>query len=219
MRPLPLLSILLMSLALRNVVKAGEEIEMKKSAPVEVNGLEFMAATQARWVAKKGGSQLPIEIQLWIANKSDHDVIFRTFDTFSLKIADSDGVVLPAGGGREGTMLSPPVLIRREDTYCLARKAELWWKLIGYSSDELKHLAPVAAHGWKPDGKACDLFYWDETGSEFIYQLAKPGFFHLFFVVENSEKQGEKENHKLGGLPVWVGNAETKPVQFEAMEE
>jgi hypothetical protein len=203
-------------------------LELGKSKPVEVNGFEFVAATQTQWLAKVGGSRLPIEVQLLITNRSGHDLVFRTFDTFRPILRNADGTGIPCGGGRDGTMASPPVMIRAGDTYCLSRKAELWWKMRvpnmvaiadGKGGTILWKNDPdnVFGFGDKPDGE-CGLLYWDGTGMEDSFEPLKPGHYSLSFSMGNSEKDAARESQKLG-VPVWSGKAMTKEVPFEIVEQ
>lgn len=205
-------------------------LELLKSKPVEVNGLEFVATTQAQWLVNVGGSESPIEVQLLITNRSRRNLVFRTFDTFCPILRNADGTEIPWGGGRDGTMASPSVMIRAGDTYCLCRKAELWWKIRGPAS-----LAMPDGKGgsvlWKsnpdnnlngfgsnPDGQ-CGLLYWDGTGTLDTYKPLKPGSYSLSFSVSSSDKEAATETKKLGGLQVWVGKLETKGASFEIIEQ
>lgn len=193
-------------------------LELRKSKPVEVNGLEFVAATQSQWLAKVGGSIWPIEVQLLITNKSGNDLVFRTFDTFSVVLKNADGAKIPDDGGRDGTMVSLSVLIRARDTYSLARKAELWWKIPPYPSSGTIGFGrgPI---GWTLDGKTCAFFYWDGTGYEHSFKPLQPGRYSLSFDIDSSEQDAARETRKLGGLPVWSGTATTKEVPFDIIEQ
>ena len=119
--------LVLLLLAAGQAVLSAEPLpylELVKSQPVEVNGLEFVVATQSQWAGRAGGTIWPIEFQLLITNKSGGDLVFRTFDTFAPKIKNADGTKVRCGGERDGTIASPSVLIRAGDTYCLSRMAE-----------------------------------------------------------------------------------------------
>jgi hypothetical protein len=180
--------------------------EMLKSKPVKVNGLEFVATTQSKWVGRASGTVRSLEIQLLITNKSGHDVIFPLFDTFFLEMIDPNGFKVPIGGGRDGTIPLPPVLIRAGETFCVARKAQLSWKV---------------AHTDSPrdfDGKSGTLTYWDGTGSVWNFRSLEPGIYTLAFSIQ-SDKAAAEEMKKWAGPPVWSGKARTKDLSFEIMEE
>jgi hypothetical protein len=191
-------------------------LELNKSAPVTVNGLEFVAAVQSQWIVDAGGKELPVEVQLLITNRSGHDLVFRTFDTFSVLLKDAGGKELPDYASRDWTRATPSVLIRPGDTYCLSRKAELWWKLVGFSGTYEQNLQ--AALGGRPDGTRSSFFYWDGTGTESSFRPMKPGSYALSFRMVSSEKAGARETQKLGGLPVWSGEIRTREASFEIIE-
>jgi len=207
-------------------------LEFHKSVPIEVNSLEFVAATQAQWIGRVGGLIRPIEIQLLITNRSKSDIVFRTCDTFAVHLRDADGKEIPDGGGRNGLIASLSVLIHAGDTYYLSRKAELCWKLPPYpwtfdAPDRKGGTISVNSSpqfesehfGWKPDGKSSALFYWDGTGFLGIHELLNPGSFVLSFSIGSSENQAAAETKKLRGLQVWAGKVTTKEVPFEIIEE
>jgi hypothetical protein len=174
----------------------GQYLEVHKSEPVEANGLEFRAATQSQWWAKASGSLRPIEIQLWITNRSGHDLAF--LPPFHVNIRDADGTPVREGGLSAGTMYTPPVVIRNGDTYCLTRRAELSWRLVGTNR--------------------CFLNYWDGTGCLWTYEPLKFGNFYLSYLVVTSEKDVGVVSQSLGGMPVWSGSVQTKEAPFEILE-
>jgi hypothetical protein len=191
-------------------------LELNKSTPVAVKGLEFVAAVQSQCIVLTGGKELPVEVQLLITNRSGHDLVFRTFDTFSVLLKDAGGKELPGYWDRNGTIATLSVLIRAGDTYCLSRKAELWWKLGGFgSTNEQNHQAGL---GWKPQGTQSGFFYWDGTGMETYFTPVKPGHYALSFRIVSSKKDSARETQKLEGLPVWFGDTTTHEVSFEIIE-
>ena len=173
-------------------------LELSKSKPVEVNGLEFVAATQSQWIIHSPEENESVEVQLLITNKSGHDLIFRTFDTFTVQLKNANGTQIRPGGGRDGTMYSPSVVIPAGDTYCLSRRDELLWD---YSTNN------------SPITRAFD--YWDGTGSVATFGLHNLGHYTLSFGAFSSQKDSDRESQRLGGLPVWTGTAQTKEVPFE----
>jgi hypothetical protein len=179
-------------------------LELNKSQPVEISGLEFVAAVQSQMIVYSGGKELAVQIQLLITNRTKTDLVFRTFDTFGVTLKDAHETPLPAHGGRDGTIASPSVLIPAGETYCLSREAKLFWKL-PYSST----LHPGTSA----------LFYWDGTGMETYFDLPSAGTYFLAFAFESSDKDSTREKLELGGLPVWSGKGSTKDVSFEVIEQ
>jgi hypothetical protein len=224
---------LLAAMTFRLSAEPLKYLEMHKSAPVEINGLEFVAATQAQWICWTHGSANPIEMQLLITNRSGHSLLFRTCDTFGPILKDIDGRKLPAGGGRDGFIGTLPVLISAGDTYCLTRKADLMWKIphvaAAYISDGKGNTIHEPDNSAKfrdefggylePDGKSSAFFYWDGTGSELFFRFSTSGTYHLLFSVSSSQEAAESEKRKVKGIPVWMGKADTGDVLFEIIEE
>jgi len=177
--------------------------EMVKSKPVEINGLAFVAAVQAQWLAWNPPSgQDPVEVQLLITNTTKKDLIFKVFDTFGLIIKDANGKEVPLGGGRDGTLRTKPVLIRTGDTYCLSRKASVGW------SDEHHH----------------SFSYADGTGSWFNGKGLAAGKYSLAFGVgakgtNNDMQEFIKRYGFTGEVPgVWEGEGKTNEVAFEIVD-
>jgi len=184
-------------------------VEIHKSKPVEVNGLTFVAATEAQWPVRLGASK-PVVIQLWITNSSDHDLIFRTFDTVWLKIKDDAGADVFSSYGRDGTMASPSVLIHAGDTYCLALKPTLAWpKNPTLHPDNLRIDSKDKLRG---------VSFTDGTGAYFFFELPKAGAYELAFEIRSSEEKAELEAKKLKGQTVWSGKTATENASFEIIE-
>ncbi len=178
----------------------SEYLELHKSQPVVVNGLEFIAITQAKWfVYNPEGMTHAIEVQLLITNHRKKDVIFPVFDTFQLILRNATGSEVPNHGETDGTIRTPPVLIHPGDTYCLCRKAELHWN---YPDDQ--------SH---PHTNS--FYYWDGTGSTSYFRPLALGHYTLSFGIGISEKDATTDKKDLRGLPVWFGEAITKEVPFE----
>jgi len=172
-------------------------LEMHRSAPVEINGLEFVAATQAQWVVAASGKQESIEVQLFITNHTREDLAFRLFDTFELILKNNDGTDVRSTGVRDGTNLSPPVLIRAGDTYCLNRQTQLNWKL---------------------EGKLCEFFYWDGTGTCTHYRPLAAGSHSLVFRFKSTQQDAAGEGKNLKGMLIWSGEGQTQNASFEIVE-
>jgi hypothetical protein len=176
---------------------------MLKSKPVLINGLEFVAATQAQWLAwnPPTGSD-PVEVQLLITNRSKNDLVFSVFDTFEVAIKSADGKEIPSDGGRDGTLRTKPVLIRAGDTYCLSRKAGLSWSDSHYRT----------------------FSYEDGTGSWFMCNKLVAGKYSLSFQVVSKGIDGGMavfiKHHGFSGEvpPVWEGKGTTLEVPFEIVD-
>jgi hypothetical protein len=178
--------------------------ELAKSKPVVINGLEFVAVTEAQWLELNPPmGKTPIDVQLWITNKSKNDLIFRVFDTFRVIVKDSSDKELPVDGGRDGTKITKPVLIRPGETYCLSRLAVL---------------------SWTGEGTVRSLSYDDQTGSwDVIGELVSGKYTLSFWVGNKQDDEGMKgfmRNHKLSGElpPCWKGEGTTAEVPFEILD-
>src|SRR5262245_30499733 len=96
-----------------------------ESAPVTVNEVQFVTIAETEWPSKIRVD--PVDIQLRITNQSKKDLIFRTFDTFGIKLTTNEDKPITLGGGRNATLLTKPILIPKGASYTLARKAQLLW--------------------------------------------------------------------------------------------
>jgi len=194
--------------------------DIVKSKPVLINGFEFVAVTEAQWrvIGNQRGS-IPVDVQLWITNRTEKDLIFRVFDTFGVVIKDGWGKEMPGDGRRDGTRLTRPVLIRAGETYCLSRDASF---------------------SWHEDGGR-DFGYEDGTGAVFVWgpiysnlgkrivtgqlreSLAAGKYSLSFRVASKGEDEGMKVDVKHHGLsafvpPCWEGKGSTAEVPFEVVD-
>jgi hypothetical protein len=195
--------IALVALPLSTFGEATPYKELVKSKPVLINGLEFIAATEAQWLAfNPPTGRDPIEVQLWITNRTEKDLIFRVFDTFRIVIKDAFGNELVGDARRDGTLRTKPVLIHPGETYCLSHKGVL---------------------AWHPDGTRT-FGYEDGTGSTCIWKLVFAGKYTLSFWVGNKQDdegmKGFMRNHGFSGQlpPCWKGEGNTAEVPFEIVD-
>lgn len=173
--------------------------QLLESRPIEAGGLEFVAIAEAQWVAfNPPVGRDPIQVQLRITNRSDHDLIFPTFDTFGITLADTDGREIKMDGGRNGTLRgTKSVLIAPGHSYSLCRTAEL---------------------RWNDDGQTRTFVYQDGTGSSFFYGPLSTGRYNLKFWVRNSEEAAARQQKAMGDHVVWSGEAVTDTVSFDVVE-
>ncbi len=174
--------------------KASRYIEIHKSKPVEVNGLEFVAAIQAQWPLVSDIERSREEVQLWITNRSGHDLAF--VPPGQLNLRNADGTAVPSTGMRDGTRCPLPIVIRVGDTCCLSIQMEMFWHY----------------------HERCFLTYTDDTGFEWTYEPLKPGHYSLSFSIDASEKDASMFSKLLGGMAVWSGSVTTKEAPFDIIE-
>jgi len=177
--------------------------EMVNAKPILINGLEFVASTQAQWQAwDPPFGKDAVEVQLLITNRSKGDLIFSVFDTFQVVIKGADGKVIICGGGRDHTLRTKPVLIRAGDTYCLSRSAMLSWL----------------------DEHNREFVYEDGTGSWFSWDKLVAGKYSLSFRVgSKGNDEGMAflvQHHGFSGeiASQWAGEGETPAVPFEIVD-
>jgi len=177
-------------------------VEVHKSQPVKINGLEFVAATQAKWPLPSGNAQSEVAVQLLITNRTKADLYFRTFDTFNLSLKNSAGVLVPASGMRSYTKFTSPELIAPGTTCCIGRDAYLT-------------KAPSQPVGFR---------YWDGTGSVsnfggFMPSTAlAPGSYSLSFNFHSTEENLPAPEPKFYGKPMWSGEGTTKEAFFRIVD-
>lgn len=207
MRNLPLSIVILISCLLlvpRGLLQAQDApdapgvqpyIALAESEPVKIGSLEFVVAVQKEWPLFPG-REISLQVQLYIINHGKKDVLFPTFDTFGVSMADANGKEIQMSGGRDGTMFAKPVLVPAGGHYCLCRSATM---------------------KCETDGKNLTFDYEDGTGSWAACELSA-GDYTLRFYVENSTKDppGIKSNGVL--IPLWKGKGETKEAKFKVID-
>ena len=164
-----------------------------ESKPVNVGGLDFSAITQAEWnmLEIPYPEKASAILQLRIANKSNAPVWFPTFDSMRPVLTDSKGVKTSLGGGRDGTKVTPNILIPPGKDYCYSLSA-----MIGKSRD----------------GKSAELVIRDDTGMWFTATIM-PGENQIGFHLQPAHLDPAGEG-KLDA-PLWAAEGETESVRFQ----
>jgi hypothetical protein len=184
------------SLLFLSVASAGDStatfVQPAESKPKEIGGLEFSVVTQSQWTPWSSAGERDIILQLRIVNHGDKAILFPTFDSFSVTITGADGKLVHLGGNRDGTIITPNLLLPPGQgiSYPLIAK-------LGYTR--------------KPE--TISLKFGDLTGSGSVTSLA-PGDHSITVEVFPTHYDFEKTG-KLPG-PLWSGKGMTGPVRFQA---
>jgi hypothetical protein len=156
--------------------------KMVESKPVRIGDLEFVAVTEEVW-----SKSFHLDVQLHIKNCGDKDLLFPTFDTFSVELSSLEGMKLRESGGRDATLVTEPVLIPAHGTYCLCRAAKI------------------------DMGRASGIFiYEDGTGSVTNYSPILNGLYSLRFSLGSPPKNKKAATD----IPTWSGSGATNEVNF-----
>jgi hypothetical protein len=180
--------------------------EIVKSKPALIDGFEFVAATESTWKVPQQFGKTQVDIQLYITNRVGRDRVFPTFDTYILHIKDTSGHEMLGGGGRDGTLLSRPLMIRAGETCCFHRfQGEIAWN---------------KADNWKTRV----FTFNDSTGAWFNWFKLQPGSYLLSFSVAcdglDSETQffSKMQNFDWKPYLVWTGHGATHDVAFTVVD-
>jgi hypothetical protein len=199
----PFLPVAFLALFFSTPLRAAElfTTKMVEAEPVEQNGLQFVAATEAKWVCFNPPlGEDPIQIQLLIRNVGKQPLLFSTFDTFGLSLKDAAGKMIQPHGGRDGTLRVKPVTIDAGASCCLARQATL---------------------RWNSDGKTRTLSYFDGTGSVATFGPLPAGSFTLSFWCVRSPADALLPQEGIAmrsPIPEWFGKIATNEVPFEIVD-
>jgi hypothetical protein len=97
-----------------------------ESKPVNVGGLEFSVVTEADWnPVFSRSSGVPLVLQLKIRNTTEAALLFPTLDSFHPVLTDATGKELRMGGGRDGTIITPNLLILPGKDFCWQIEARI----------------------------------------------------------------------------------------------
>jgi RNA polymerase sigma factor (sigma-70 family) len=170
-----------------------KESDMAESEPVRVEGLEFVALIPKR-IPVPDGAARDVALGLRITNISDKPLTISVFDVILPWIVNTvDGVKLGAELRRKDTPKHlPPVTLAPGKSWTWQPRARL---------DRTTDRATLRLSG--PDGLGA-------PGGWSISTL-KVGKHRLSIAYHNS-------NAKQGDVPLWVGKATTKEVEFEIVE-
>jgi hypothetical protein len=177
-------------------------LRIVESKPVTVNGAKFVTAAQGEWRPAKAGQAVPIEIQLRITNTSKRDLLFPTFDTFYVTLADAQGKQFSPQGGRLLTRITRTVLIPAGASFSLAREGG---RTVGRQAELYRDR----------DRRKLGFAYFDGTGMGIGFGLLDPGRYKVRFgYVVPCGKATEDE------LPAnWTGQALTDVVTVEVLKD
>jgi hypothetical protein len=95
--------------------------------------MEFSVISQGEWRVEKSTSVL----QLRMKNLTRSAILFPTFDTISPMITGPDGKVVRLGGGRDGTLITPSILIQPGQVFSYPLGA----KLVTSTTQGVAHLS------------------------------------------------------------------------------
>jgi RNA polymerase sigma-70 factor (ECF subfamily) len=171
-----------------------KESDMAESEPVHVEGLEFAALIPKR-IPLPGAGPRDVALGLRITNVSDKPLTISVSDVIRPWIFNTvDGLKLGAALGRDGKPKPlPPVTLAPGKSWTWQPRAVL---------DRTTDRATLRLSG--PDGVGVPGFWSIST--------LKMGKHRLSIAYDNS-------NAKQGDVPLWVGKATTKEVEFEIVKD
>lgn len=164
-----------------------------ESKPVIIEGLEFSVVTEADWNPNfSRGSDVPLVLQLKIRNTKDAAMLFPTFDSFSPVLTDSTGKELRMGGGRDGTMITPNILILPGKDFSYQIEARIRIK-------------------WEKTGKRLEIVIKDGTGTEYAGGV-EAGVCRIGFQLSPTHFEFAKEGKLEAKL--WGASGKTEFVEI-----
>jgi hypothetical protein len=187
--------LLLLSFALPLLISAEplrQVLVPVESRPKVIEGIEFSIVTQAEWpIPVNSYNSQPIILQLRITNRTDHAILFPTFDSFNMGIEKFDGVRMLLHGERDETQVTPNLLLQPGSSFSMTIEAALTVK--------------------DKKSKSLDLIVKDGTGSVASATLLA-GSYSAFFEVHPTHYDFEKKA-KLPA-PLWSGKGVTESIDF-----
>jgi len=186
-----------MVLATRVGAEPAPQVDLSKSAPVEINGLSFVVATQKQW----GRGDLKPVIQLLVTNISKDDITFPVFDTLGINGSTWWGFPIVLGGFRTITDVLPPVLLHPGETQNVAGFIEVkWTKPTFFGTPQLTG------------------YYFDGTGTSWNFSTLTPGRYYLSFGVSSrTTKDPFPVMFAKPHGPLWLGEGTTKSAPFDVV--
>lgn len=162
-----------------------------ESAAKEIAGLEFSVVTQAQWkAANLSGASVVLQLRMKSVSKAA--ILFPTFDSISPVLTGPDGKTVALGGGRDGTIITPSILLPpgKEFSHPLAAR------LVIVKTTKGSHI---------------DLEIQDGTGTIFTAGMT-PGTYKIGFQLRPANPEVEKN----GGheAPMWAASGETNQAEF-----
>jgi hypothetical protein len=166
-------------------------VQPVESAPKEIAGLEFLIVTQAKWTPVSLPAGTELVVQLRVANRGKSAVCFPTLDTFSVILTGPDGKSVPLAGDRDGTIITPVLIIAPGKSFSYSLVAKL------RSS---------------PATESMELEFSDRTGGRSVTPL-QSGDHSLTVELRPAPQdfvaQGEYP------APLWSGKGTSEPVGFK----
>lgn len=187
----PFLSLLLI-IPVAAAEPLGGVMEPVESRVKEVAGLEFSVVTQALWSIPAAGAEQDVVLQLRIMNRGKEPQLFPTFDSFTVTITRAGGEPRPLGGNRDGTIITPNLL--------LAPGQGISYPLLARLKFDPKEAGAVS------------LRFGDQTGSGSVTPL-KPGDYSISVSVFPTHHDFAKSVELPA--PLWAGKGGTEPVHFK----
>ena len=191
-------------LALPCIVLAGDPAVIKpvESSPIKIGTLEFSVVSQEEWQPfnYSGTKWEPnpvrrdeVTVQLRVVNRGEVSVLFPTFDRFTAMLKGPDGKSTALAGNRDGTTITPSILLKPGQGYSCCLIARL-----------------LEAH----DGNKSELIFRDLTGGS-SSTVMTPGVYSLWFQLQPA---GDKFSNK-GDLTaeVWSATGTTEAVSFKLL--
>jgi hypothetical protein len=162
-----------------------------ESTPKEIAGLEFSIVTQTVWapVSFPGGGDLVVQIR--ITNRGEKSICFPTLDTFSAVLTGPDGKSMKLAGNRDGTIITPVIVIAPGKRFCYPLGA----KLSGSS-----------------ETKSMELEFSDRTGGLSLTPL-EPGDHSLVLELRPAPQDFVARGEYPA--PLWSGKGTSAPVTFK----
>jgi hypothetical protein len=155
-----------------------------ESAPILVDGLEFVVVTHAAWELQ--GNVL----QLRITNRGDKPMLFPTFDSFYPLLTTADHTTVRLGGGRNKTRITPNILLLPGKGFTLSLDAKL---------------------EYQGPGKDGAFQYRDGTGTILTATLSSGIYSIAFDLCPTHGKSKHDENLTTH---MWSGRGTTESVNF-----
>jgi hypothetical protein len=174
-------------------LEIGGPNKVEWSNPIVAGGASFTAIAETEWtLQKRGDPHVPVRIQLLVANLTDAELVFPTFDTWHLRVKDPKGFDTNAGGGRDHTTFTAPIAIAKGGSYCFNFTNVLKWS---NNSDQTF------------------LINYDTSGHVTSFRLEHSGTYTLT-VTYGSARGAESTKHDVPGRTrLWTGNITTPPIK------
>jgi hypothetical protein len=162
-------------------------------------GVTFEAVAPERWVTPARGQDAKFDLGLRITNSTAKDLAFSLFDTVRPVLATAAGKELPLDGGRDGTRIPKPLIVKAGQTGTAVYPGT-------FSLPANKKHPRIVVN--------------DQTGGVWVYHDLAPGAYTLAFEYRNDAPAAGKmprSASQAAGLPpdttVWTGRASTAPIK------